>query len=145
MLKDYSIGLGNYIKDALVNVEVIECKKDNAFANYSKHHDQSTVNLPFASYFMIGDVELDTTRYNAYIHRSGLVMGTNTTTHTATRVRAIPITHPYSIDFWTQNKDELNTLQRTFWIAVMDSPIVEVFNRDTDKAHRVSLTIEGRI
>jgi len=144
VFKDYNIGLGNYIEEALP-LKTIECKKENAFENYAKHHNQNKVTLAFASYHMTGDVELDGSRYNSYIHRSGLVIGENTTTQRAVRVRAIPITHPYIIDFWAQNKDEIQNLQKTFWIAVADSPIVHVFDRETDIAHRVSLDIEGSL
>lgn len=143
MFKDYNTGLGTYIKDAL-NIEVFEAKRDEAFGMFAKHQDAnklSSTSLPFASYFMSGDVELDTTRYNAYVHRVGEVVSTNSITERATRVRSIPIIHPYTIDFWAPGKSSLENLQRTFWITVLDNPIVRVFNRDVDRAYRVSLDI----
>lgn len=144
MLKDYNAGLGNYIKDVL-NIEVIEEKKETAFAMYVKHQDQKKISFPFASFDMTGDVELDLTRYNSFIHRAGIVVETNHTTKRATRNRAIPITHPYSIDFWSKDKDSLEALQRTFWISVLDSPIVSVFSRETKRTYRVSLDIQGSV
>ena len=39
MLKDYSIGLGNYITNVFsnLNIKVIESKKDTAFEEYAKY------------------------------------------------------------------------------------------------------------
>jgi len=142
MLKDYSLGLGKYIESSM-SLRVIESKRDTAFENFSSHHDSKKVILPFVSFDMTGDVELDGSRYNSFIHRVGRVV--TTSQGIATRVRSIPITHPYVIDFWAQSKDQLQNLKRTFWIAVMDSPIVEVFNRETTGIYRVSLDIEGSV
>jgi len=144
MLKDYNTGLGNYIKNVL-NIEALEIKKETAFAMYVEHQDQKKVIFPFVSYNMTGDVELDTTRYNSFIHRSGIIVENNHETKRATRNRAIPITHPYSIDFWAKEKDSLEALQRTFWISVLDSPIVHVFSRETRREYRVSLDIQGSV
>jgi len=147
MLKDYSIGLGNYITNVFsnLNTKVIESKRDTAFEEYAKYNNQGKLNLPFVTYAMTGDVELDTTRYNAYIHRVGFVNYTDTINRIVVRTRAIPITHPYTIDFWSPNKDKIGTMHRTFWIAVMDNPIVLVFNRDVDMTYRVSLDVEGSV
>jgi len=142
VLKEYNLGLGKYIEDSM-NLKVIESKRENAFENFSAHHNSRTVTLPFASFVMTGDVELDGARYNSYIHRVGMTI--NTSQGIATRVRAIPITHPYVIDLWAKSKDELQNLKRTFWIAVMDSPVVEVFNRETTGIYRVSLEVEGSV
>ena len=147
MLKDYSIGLGNYITDVFSNLSIkaIESKKDTAFEEYAKYNNQRKLSLPFISYKMTGDVELDTIRYNAYIHRVGFVNYTDTTTKLVMRTRAIPITHPYTIEFWSPNKDKIGTMRRTFWIAIMDNPIVLVFNRSVDMTYRVSLDVESSV
>ena len=144
MFKDYNAGLGNYIKDVL-NLEVLEIKKETAFEMYVQHHDQRKVTFPFVSYYMTGDIELDTTRYNSVIHRVGIVVENNHATKRATRNRAIPITHPYSIDIWAQEKDSLAALQRTFWISVLDNPIVQVFSRETRRTYRVALNMQGSV
>ena len=144
MFKDYNAGLGNYIKDVL-NLEVLEIKKETAFEMYVQHHDQRKVTFPFVSYYMTGDIELDTTRYNSVIHRVGIVVENNHVTKRATRNRAIPITHPYSIDIWAQEKDSLAALQRTFWISVLDNPIVQVFSRETRRTYRVALNMQGSV
>lgn len=149
MLKDYNEGLGNYIKQAL-NVEIVQAKREQAFDTFSKHiakrQDLSKISLPFVSYEMTGDVELDTTRYNAYLHRIGqLVVSDTTGTRKGTRVRAIPITHPYIIDFWAPGRDTVENMQRTFWISVMDSPIVHIFHRETNREYRISLDITNSV
>jgi len=142
MVKDFSTALCTYIKDAL-NIEVVEGKRDTAFEQVAGHHEQKKVTFPFATVYMTGDVELDTTRYNAYLHRVGQVIVTDRTTKTATRVRAIPITHPYTIDLWAQNKDRLGTLRKTLLVAVLDTPVVNVFSRDTRMTYRTSLDIQA--
>lgn len=140
MLKDYNTALGNYIKNSL-GIDVIEGKKETSFEMVSKHHDQAKVDFPFVSYYMTGDVELDTTRYNSYIHRAGIIVNNDTTAKVATRVRAIPITHPYSINLWTKNKDTLENYQRTFWIAMLDNPVIQVYSRETYRTYRAILDI----
>ena len=147
MLKDYNEGLGNYIVDAL-NVEVVQSKREMAFDTFSKkvakRQDLAKITLPFASYEMTGDVELDTTRYNAYLHRKGQIVipdAASATARRATVIRAIPIMHPYTLDFWSPSRDTVENMQRTFWITVMDSPIVHVFHRETNRQYRVSLDV----
>lgn len=142
MFKDYDNGLGNYIK-SIFSYDVINVDKETAFEMYSKHNNQKKVNFPFISYSMTGDIGLDVDKYNSVIHRVGIVIENNHTTKLVTRNRAIPITHPYTIDLWTQEKDSLNSLQRTFWIAVLDNPIVSVFSKETNLIYRVPLYIEG--
>lgn len=147
MLKDYSIGLGNYLENVFSaqGLKAIESKRDDAFENYARHHDKEKLNMPFITYDMTGDVGLDTARYVSFIHRSGIVVETNITTKKATRIRAIPITHPYAIEFWAPSKDYISTMRRTFWIAVMDSPVVNVFCRSVDRNYRVSLDVESSV
>lgn len=142
MFKDYDNGLGNYIK-SIFSYDVINVDKETAFEMYSKHNNQKKVNFPFISYSMTGDIGLDVDKYNSVIHRVGIVIENNHTTKLVTRNRAIPITHSYTIDLWTQEKDSLNSLQRTFWIAVLDNPIVSVFSKETNLIYRVPLYIEG--
>lgn len=152
MLKDYNEGLGNYITEAL-NVEVVQSKREMAFDTFSKkvakRQDLSKINLPFASYEMTGEVELDTTRYNSYLHRKGqIVIPANTdrtTAKTISVIRAIPIMHPYTIDFWSPSRDTVENMQRTFWISIMDSPIVHVFHRETNRQYRVSLDVTNSV
>lgn len=143
MLKDYSIGLGGYLENIFVdrNIKVIESKKDTAFETLAKHHDSQIMNLPFISFAMTGDVELDYTRYNAFIHRIGKVVYTDTENKVATRVKAIPITHPYSIEFWAPNKDTVSYMRGTFWLSYMDTPIVTIFDRDIDRTYRISIDV----
>ena len=152
MLKDYNEGLGTYITEAL-NVEVVQSKREAAFDTFSKkvakRQDVAKIHLPFVSYEMTGEVELDTTRYNSYLHRKGQIVIPENTDRTTLKkisvIRAIPIMHPYTIDFWSPSRDTVENMQRTFWITIMDSPIVHIFHRETNRQYRVSLDVTNSV
>jgi len=144
MLKDYNAALGKYIKNTL-GINVIEAKRETSFEMISKHHDQEKVTFPFVSFFMSGDVELDAVRYNAYVHRVGIVVNNDINEKKAVRVRAVPIIHPYVIDIWSKSKDTLENYQKTFWITLLDNPVINIFSRETHRTYRAVLNVMNSV
>jgi len=148
LLRSYDDSLGSYLSEATEVKKIIVAKREFLMNKVSRLSTEAgSIDFPWVSYNMTGNVEIDWSRYNFSYHRYGFIKNFDDVKlqkeDIFNIVQMMPVNIPYEVNFWDNSRFGVDSMLLNFLTYHSFNPIIPILDKEKKLLYNTFIRIDS--